>query len=220
MADNVSITPGTGVTVASDDVLGVQYQRVKVSLGADGTAVDAVAGAGAVNTGTMRVTLASDDPAVTQVTAAAASLNVMDDWDETDRAKVNIIVGQAGIAAGAGTVGATVPRVTVASDDPLAKTVAGHYETVAASATDQALGATGATGDFLAGVLIVPATTSPGAVSIKDGAGSAITVFTGGASSVSNLVPFFVPLGIYSTGGAWKVTTSTNVSVIGVGRFT
>lgn len=95
-----------------------------------------------------------------------------------------------------------------------------EYETVAASATDQALGATGATGDYLSGVLIVPATTSPGAVSIKDGSGSAITIFTGGATSVSNLVPFFVPLGIKSTGGAWKVTTGAAVSAIGVGNFT
>ena len=95
-----------------------------------------------------------------------------------------------------------------------------EYETVAASATDQSLGATGATGDYLAGVLIVPATTSPGAVAIKDGAGSAITIFTGGASSVSNLVPFFVPLGIKSGAGAWQVTTGSNVSAIGVGNFT
>lgn len=50
--------------------------------------------------------------------AAAASLAVIDDWDESDRAKVNLIVGQAGIAAGAGAVAATVPRVTLASDDP------------------------------------------------------------------------------------------------------
>lgn len=95
-----------------------------------------------------------------------------------------------------------------------------EYETVAASQTDQILGATGATGDYLSGLLIVPATTSPGAVSIKDGSGSAITVFTGGASSVSGLVPFFVPLGIKCTGAAWKVTTGANVSAIGVGDFT
>lgn len=95
-----------------------------------------------------------------------------------------------------------------------------EYETVAASATDQALGATGATGDLLVGLLIIPATTSPGAVSIKDGAGSAITVFTGGAASVSNLVPFYVPLGLKSVSGAWKVTTGTNVSAIGIGDFT
>lgn len=48
--------------------------------------------------------------------AAAASLSVVDDWDESDRAKVNLIVGQAGIAAGNGASGATVPRVTIAND--------------------------------------------------------------------------------------------------------
>lgn len=47
-----------------------------------------------------------------------ASLSVMDDWDETDRAKVNIVVGQAGVTAGAGAVAANTPRVTLASDDP------------------------------------------------------------------------------------------------------
>lgn len=98
--------------------------------------------------------------------------------------------------------------------------LAGEYETVAASQTTQTLGATGGSGDYLKGVLIVPATTSPGAVSIKDGAGSAITIFTGGASSVSNLVPFMVPLGIYSGAGAWQVTTGANVSAIGIGNFT
>ena len=51
--------------------------------------------------------------------AQAASLSVLDDWDETDRAKVNIVVGQAGITAGAGSVAANTPRVTHASDDPV-----------------------------------------------------------------------------------------------------
>ena len=48
-----------------------------------------------------------------------ASLSVMDDWDESDRAKVNPIVGQAGIAAGSGVDGATVPRVSLATNVPL-----------------------------------------------------------------------------------------------------
>lgn len=96
---------------------------------------------------------------------------------------------------------------------------AGEYETVAASQTAQVLGATGAIGDFLAGLLVTPASTSPGNVIILDNATS-ITVFAGGASSVSNLVPFFIPLGIKSVSGAWKVTTGANVSVIGVGNFT
>ena len=95
----------------------------------------------------------------------------------------------------------------------------GEYETVAAGQTAQVLGATGATGDFLAGLLVVPATTSPGNVLLLDNATS-ITVFTGGASSVSNLVPFFIPIGANSVSGAWKVTTGTNVSVVGIGNFT
>lgn len=95
------------------------------------------------------------------------------------------------------------------------------YETVAASQTDQVLGATGAAGDLLAGLLIVPASDAPGAVSIKDGAGSAITVFTGGgAYPLSSTIPFFIPLGILSSAGAWKVTTGSDVSVIAVGSFT
>lgn len=94
-----------------------------------------------------------------------------------------------------------------------------EYETVAASQTAQALGATGATGDYIAGILVVPATTSPGNVLLLDNATS-ITVFAGGASSVSNLVPFFIPLGMVSVSGAWKITTGANVSCIGIGKFT
>ena len=36
MADNVAITPGAGATIATDDVGGVQFQRVKLDLGGDG----------------------------------------------------------------------------------------------------------------------------------------------------------------------------------------
>lgn len=36
MADNIEVTPGTGATVATDDVSGVQYQRVKLDYGGDG----------------------------------------------------------------------------------------------------------------------------------------------------------------------------------------
>jgi hypothetical protein len=86
------------------------------------------------------------------------------------------------------------------------------------------LGATGARYDYLAGVLIVPATAAAGAVSIKDGNGSAITIFAGGGTTaLADLKPFLVPLGLHalsSTTPGWKVTTLANVSAIGIGRFT
>lgn len=47
MADNVAITAGSGTNVATDDIGGVQYQRVKNTWGPDGTATDVDATAAA-----------------------------------------------------------------------------------------------------------------------------------------------------------------------------
>lgn len=80
---------------------------------------------GAIDAGTQTMTLATDDPAVVDLAAIEllntdikTAVEIMDDWDESDRCKSNPIVGQAGVAAGAGAVGATVQRTTLASDDP------------------------------------------------------------------------------------------------------
>ena len=43
MSDNVGYTPGSGATVAADNVGGNLHQRVKISVGADGVAADASA---------------------------------------------------------------------------------------------------------------------------------------------------------------------------------
>lgn len=99
------------------------------------------------------------------------------------------------------------------------------YETVAAGQTAQALGATGKAGDIIDVIMFVPASTSPGAVSIKDGtAGSAITVFAGGASSLSNLAPFEIALGVNGmkalNAEGWLVTTGANIAAVAFGRFT
>jgi len=41
VADNTPITPGSGVDIASDDVGGVQFQRVKIDMGGDGASLPA-----------------------------------------------------------------------------------------------------------------------------------------------------------------------------------
>lgn len=66
-------------------------------------------GAGVVAAGTPRVTLASNDPAVT-------ALEIMDDWDEVDRAKVNTIAGQVGVQGGSGIATALTQRMVLATD--------------------------------------------------------------------------------------------------------
>lgn len=96
---------------------------------------------------------------------------------------------------------------------------AGEYETVAASQTAQVLGGSGAIGDYISGVLVIPATLDPGNIILLDNAIS-ITIFTGGTGSVLSLIPFFIPLGIKSVSGAWKCTTGSSVSVLASGNFT
>lgn len=175
MADNLSVPLSATKSIAADDISSVWYQRVKLSLGADGAAVDAVAGSGSNGTGVQRVTVATDDA----LTVAAAAINTKLALDHT-----------------------------------------GHYETVAASQTDQALGATGGAGDWLEGVLIIPANTSPGAVLIEDATAADFAVFAGGASSVADLKPFYVPIKAVSVAGAWTITTGADVSAIAFGKFT
>jgi hypothetical protein len=91
------------------------------------------------------------------------------------------------------------------------------YETVAASQTAQVLGGAGASTDYIDSLLVIPTSTSPGSVTLIDNATS-IVVFAGGASSLSNLIPFCIPLGMI--GGPWKITTGAGLSVIGIGNFT
>lgn len=115
-------------------------------------------------------------------------------------------------------------RTAVQSTTPVGVfALSADNETVAASQTAQILGATGAVGDRLDFLLVVPATTSPGNVLLKDGNGSDITLFAGGASSVLSLIPFAIPWGktcVNETTPGWKVTTGANVSVVGFGDFT
>lgn len=92
------------------------------------------------------------------------------------------------------------------------------YETVAVSQTDQVLGATGATGDFLHKLIITVATAATGAVSIKDGAGSAISILPN--SPGGGIGVYEVEFNAVSSAGAWKVTTGAGSTVLAIGRFT
>lgn len=140
--------------------------------------------------------------------------------DETTVAIPQVtIVDAAGVAAGTGLTDTQLRATPVPIS--LGDLGSGEYETVAASQTNQALGATGATGDYLSHLLIIPATAAAGAVTIKDGANTAISVFTGGATTpLPTLAPIAVALGVRSSVGAWQVTTGANVSVIAIGNFT
>lgn len=206
-----NITTASGVTFAVvswvPDTAAPDVGAVPVARITDGTNVAPVS---ATNGVAADVKAVPTDPFGANADAASATGSIS--------AKLRAIATALGTSAfdlGVGTGGSRTLRVAIDS----AQLDGSEYETVAASQTAQVLGATGATGDYISGILVVPATTSPGNVLLLDNATS-ITVFAGGASSVSNLVPFFIPLGMFSVSGAWKITTGANVSCIGIGNFT
>lgn len=194
MADNTAILDGAGAskTFASDDISSVFYPRVKQTWGPDGTAND--------------VDVATGKPLPAQIRSATGLIPLGEPTDAkstaTDTTSVSIVSLLKQISAS------------------IQSGYVSEYESVAASQTAQVLGATGATGDYLSHLIVTPTSTSPiGGVTILDNAIS-INVFAGGATSLSNLAPFVVPIGMTSVSGAWKVTTGTLLSVIAVGNFT
>lgn len=94
----------------------------------------------------------------------------------------------------------------------------GEYQTVAASQSNQVLGATGAAGDYLGRLVCVVSTAATAQVQIKDGSNSAITVLPN--SPGGGVGTYVIPLGLKSQAGAWQVTTGAGVAVIACGAFT
>jgi hypothetical protein len=90
------------------------------------------------------------------------------------------------------------------------------YETVAASQTEQVLGGTGATGDYLHRLIISVNTVATATVTLLDNSTS-IPLLTGAATLVPGVV--VVDIEARSANGAWKVTTGAGATVIAVGIF-
>lgn len=89
-----------------------------------------------------------------------------------------------------------------------------QYETVAASATAQVLGGTGAIGDYLHRLIVTVTTPATGTVTLLDGATSIALVPVTAAADV-----YTIDIEAASAVGAWKVTTGAGASVVAVGIF-
>lgn len=128
MADNVSVTAGSGTTIAADEVpaaSGIFFQRVKVGLGADGTANDWTAGAGVNGTGVARVTVATDDLLNTNLGGVTESAPGTDTASsglngrlQRIAQRLTSLIGQIPSALGRTTMTGSL-SVTTASDDGL-----------------------------------------------------------------------------------------------------
>ena len=101
------------------------------------------------------------------------------------------------------------------------------YHTTAASATDEVVDGdgrgSGRREDYLAAVLIIPLTESPGVVTLKDGATTRILyagTTVGSAAFNVEKVPSYLPLGFRAKSAAgFTLTTGLNVEVMSFGEF-
>jgi hypothetical protein len=167
MADNVTITPGTGATVAADEcpaASGILVQRTKTTWGPDGTANDVDVATGKPMPVQLRGSDGTDRSNALPVTATLAA--------ETTKVigTVNVTSTQAP-SNGQATKANSTP--VVPASDWVYNT--GKYVTVAASQTTQTIQASaGAAGDYLDHVVVIPGATGCGVVTIFDNATSLI----------------------------------------------
>lgn len=113
MADNVTTDDGV---IATDEVGGAHYQRVKVVAGADGSATDVTIGGG-VEAAAMRVTIASDSTGVLSIDDNGSTVSI-DDGAGSITVDGTVAVTSAGITTIAGAVSGTEMQVDVVAALP------------------------------------------------------------------------------------------------------
>ena len=166
------------VDAGGDNVTDDATDTVKVSDGGGALTVD----------GTVTANLSATDNAVldnidADTSAIQTAVQIMDDWDESDRAKVNPIVGQAGVAGDSGTVGATTQRVVLATDvglpagtNAIGKLSAnsgvdiGDVDVTSIAAGTNAIGNVGMTPRTSGGLLIKNCTSGDGSTALTNSA--------------------------------------------------
>lgn len=125
---NVTVIQGTGSnlhTVIDSGTVSTITNVVHVDDNAGSLTVD---GSVTANAGTNLNTSLLALEAGGNLAGTATSLAIMDDWDESDRAKVNPIAGQAGVQGASGVVTALTQRMVLATDValPAGTNVIGH----------------------------------------------------------------------------------------------
>jgi len=187
MADNVAITAGSGTNIATDDVAGTHFQRMKL---VDGTldSTTAIASGGGVESAALRVTIASDSTGVVSVDDNGASLTV-DGTITANLAAGTNNIGDVDVLSvpaplnvtGTGTESAAL-RVTIATDSTGVLSVDDNGSSLTVDGTVTANAGTGSftvaqatAGNLNATVVQATAASLLATVNNRDGAGNALT---------------------------------------------
>ena len=123
IAHNDSLTKATVRAMTALEIMDDwdDSDLANVNLNIAGT--DVAANAGNNDAYTQRVTIARDDSLIKAAIRIITAVEVIDDWDDSNLANVNINVAGTDVAAGSGDLSAQTPRISVANNDSLIKTI-------------------------------------------------------------------------------------------------
>lgn len=188
---------------------GASDNRASISasgaLTVDGSAVtQPVSGTITANAGTNLNTSALALESGGNLAAIATSASVLDDWDETNRAAVNIIAGQVGVEGGSGVVSALTQRVVLATDVAL-PTGSNTIGAVTQGTSPWVVAGGGTAGSAATGVVTVQGIASMTPVQVSQ-------------ATASNLNATVVGTGTFAVqaaqSGTWNIGTVTTVSTV------
>lgn len=187
MADNVDVTPGTGATIATDDVSGVQFQKIKIDGGADGATAPITGDtANGLDVDVTRL------PSLVAGTAAIGKLVANDGVDIGDvtvnnATDINISLDGEAVVLGAGTAG--IGKLTANSGVDI-----GDVDVASIAAGDNNIGNVDIASAIPAGTNLIgkvgidQATANANEVVIKSGTVTAVTAITNALPAGTNAI--------------------------------
>lgn len=215
MADGVDITAGSGTKISTDDIASGHVQRVKLVDGTDGGTA-AIASGGGVESGALRVTMASDSTGITPVVGSVAH-------DSADSGKPVKIGGKARTTnptavADADRVDATYDDIGRAVVVPHAvRDLVGHQATTIASSSSETTIITAAGSGVFADLLSITltnATATATLATLKDATTGTTRAIYAIAASGGITVSFPVPLPQATANNNWTITLSSGAVTV------
>lgn len=149
-------------------------------------------------TGSGLATAANQSTQITAEQAIQTSVQIMDDWDESDRAKVNPIVGQAGVQGGSGAVSVNTQRVVLATDvglpagtNTIGKLAANSGVDIGSVGLTRVVPESGtdATGADTYATVLTPSTTFSRIMMINEGSNPAVVSIDNGVTDTFKRIP-------------------------------
>jgi len=226
MADNIPVTPGTGVNIATDDILGVHWQKIKIAVGPADAATMVSANTGAVDDGTIRITIGNNDPLMSNLVANTANLvaRLPAALSSNGGVKVTILESattRAGLSgATLDSAGASFPpnmaldRAMFVRSVPFEDIVSGVNTATNNTATVLIAGQGAGIKTYLTGLSVFNGAVDSDTLVVGIYSNTTLMAYVGVKGGENEPIYFPTPLPPSAANATWNVITSANVSTL------